>query len=1229
MRILILLLLSVLIMPGISNNLKVNSYVGNYQVGSAWSHRGGAFNNNTRYSPHMGPQSYVSKWSYATGSSIYSSPAIDAYGNVYFGSYDTNVYALTSSGALIWTYATGSSVHASPAIAADGSILIGSYDYSFYSISPSGTLNWKFTTGNTILASATLGVDGTIYFASSDYYFYALTPRGTLAWKFSTGSAAHSTPAIGADGTLYFGSHGGNVYAMTSAGTLKWTFAATNGVPAGIALGADGTIFVGSQDSNMYAIAPDGTLKWSYLTGGIIYSGAAIGSDGSVYVGSSDSYLYAFSSLGTLKWTFKTGATAFGSPVIAVDGTVYFGSEDSYIYAVTSSGSLLWKKLITGGAFQCSPTLGSDGTLYMGSMGNSLYAIYTPPPTMMPTLVPTVQPSVRPSTTPSLQPTISLSPTTNRPSLRPSINPSVAPSYIPSVLPTVDPSSNPSSHPSSNPSSSPSSNPVSVLTIVSTPVPSTASVSSTSPIVSPATTTSSAPSKTPSTTTSKSPTKLPTKTPTRLPTRSPSFRPTLAPSTSPTTVSPTVEPSQTPSIAHAVIPSAPSVDNPSSVGGSSASGANSGSASSTGQLLIIILPSVAGSFLIAVLLLAMYCHLLDRSQSNQRDEDMGWRVKSHGQKVQMVSLDETGSAPGTNGYAPPTTERQPPQVSAINTTGNSALFSSASTELTSTPQTADPMSNEQTIPQVPWAELSASISAAGVATDEELLVGEGSFGSVVRVIWRTRSRFFKASTEREVVVKILKLSPQDSKGPSFDSACARVRREAAAMRGAEQHIFTDCIAKVYGVAQGAIPDSVGKILGIRAGTPCVGIVMRYEAGGDLAQYLHCKDRVFRELTLMQKLHILVGITKGIAELHGAGYVHGDIKPGNILLSSDLNPEVRLTDFGLAFMREDALGNTNTQMFKSTLNLTKHEHARGTPTYSAPEMLFDPVEENITIAKASRKTDVYALAILAWEVMTQKYPFSDIKSKEQLCWCVHQNQRPPLQDLPHYTPPQIKNLITSCWSKDRSQRFSASQCYSIASWHYQQLTTTNFDIFFSHPWSSKPFLAYVFEELSRRGYRVWYDQHEMGHDLKKSMVNGIKNCKVFLACLNSSYQTRENCMFELEEAKSIPGKTVITLLTEDNPLSWADDRLMELCDFKSQMCVNISQHAKLDWEAETDALPYRLAKLRKDLEPLIKVLAVNGCAPTFQPKAPDTGNKNSRLSRVSSTMIRNLLSMSER
>ena len=93
-------------------------------------------------------------------------------------------------------------------------------------------------------------------------------------------------------------------------------------------------------------------------------------------------------------------------------------------------------------------------------------------------------------------------------------------------------------------------------------------------------------------------------------------------------------------------------------------------------------------------------------------------------------------------------------------------------------------------------------------------------------------------------------------------------------------------------------------------------------------------------------------------MHGLGIIHSDIKPENILLSDDRPPEVRVADFGLSVFRDKTLS-------KSSLVATTH--SRGTPIYFAPEMLMNPyvVDQKKVIAQSSRKTDIYAFALLSW------------------------------------------------------------------------------------------------------------------------------------------------------------------------------------------------------------------------------------------------------------------------
>jgi PQQ-like domain/Domain of unknown function DUF11 len=86
-------------------------------------------------------------WSYATGTSVFSSPAV-ANGVVYFGSGDHNVYALNAStGAKLWSYDTGRSVDSSPAVA-NGVVYISDDNSVMYALNAStGAKLWSYGTG--------------------------------------------------------------------------------------------------------------------------------------------------------------------------------------------------------------------------------------------------------------------------------------------------------------------------------------------------------------------------------------------------------------------------------------------------------------------------------------------------------------------------------------------------------------------------------------------------------------------------------------------------------------------------------------------------------------------------------------------------------------------------------------------------------------------------------------------------------------------------------------------------------------------------------------------------------------------------------------------------------------------------------------------------------------------------------------------------------------------------
>ncbi len=300
----------------------------------------------------------------------------------------------------------------------------------------------------------------------------------------------------------------------------------------------------------------------------------------------------------------------------------------------------------------------------------------------------------------------------------------------------------------------------------------------------------------------------------------------------------------------------------------------------------------------------------------------------------------------------------------------------------------------------------------------------------------------------------------------------------------------------------------------------VAIVMRYEGGGSLRNAFNPAMTIARKpLTLSDKIHILRECAKGLHQLHSIGIFHGDIKPDNILLSHHSPPLIRLADFGQAAKLKTM---KTEDMFTSVLH--NSNTARGTPIYSAPEL----ISHDGTISY-SRKTDIYAFAILCWECLSGEVPFNKTyRNNFDLQTAVKAGMRPDIGKLID-TPYIIKDMITACWDVDRTKRYTAVKCYHLLDQIYLKSNPDSYDIFFSHPWINKNVLSYVKYFLSSAGYKVWYDENDLGYDLKKSMKDGIEKSTVVLVCLNQTYENRENCMFELKHA-SHEKKTIVTLGT---------------------------------------------------------------------------------------------------
>jgi outer membrane protein assembly factor BamB len=266
-------------------------------------------------------------------------------GIVYFGSGDTNVYALdAANGQLKWKFKTGDVVHASPAIA-DGKLYVGSWDSYFYALdAKTGDEIWRFKTGedpdihNQVgIQSSAAVADGVVYFGCRDSNFYALdAATGKERWRFNNkGSWVIGSPAV-ANGKVYFGtSDTALFYALDAKSGAQLFSRAFHSWPlfSSPALAGD-RVYLGSHEGKLFAIdLKSQKLAWTFATDGSKKNGATYTKpDGTPnYDVAFTDFFYDDMIFGVQK--MMTVGAVLSSPVIAGD-TVYFGSADGNLYAL-------------------------------------------------------------------------------------------------------------------------------------------------------------------------------------------------------------------------------------------------------------------------------------------------------------------------------------------------------------------------------------------------------------------------------------------------------------------------------------------------------------------------------------------------------------------------------------------------------------------------------------------------------------------------------------------------------------------------------------------------------------------------------------------------------------------------------------------------------------------------------------------------------------------------------
>ena len=155
------------------------------------------------------------------------------------------------------------------------------------------------------------------------------------------------------------------------------------------------------------------------------------------------------------------------------------------------------------------------------------------------------------------------------------------------------------------------------------------------------------------------------------------------------------------------------------------------------------------------------------------------------------------------------------------------------------------------------------------------------------------------------------------------------------------------------------------------------------------------------MSVAEVLRVLFHVGEALEYAHEAGIVHRDIKPANILRSGSY---ALITDFGVAKALNASMpsqGMTSTGM------------AVGTPAYMAPEQLAGD-------AAADHRIDIYAVGLLAYELLNGKSPFYGTTPQRILAAVLTQEPKPLIEAQPE-VPAKLSDVVMRCLSKEPENR----------------------------------------------------------------------------------------------------------------------------------------------------------------------------------------------------------------
>jgi len=153
------------------------------------------------------------------------------------------------------------------------------------------------------------------------------------------------------------------------------------------------------------------------------------------------------------------------------------------------------------------------------------------------------------------------------------------------------------------------------------------------------------------------------------------------------------------------------------------------------------------------------------------------------------------------------------------------------------------------------------------------------------------------------------------------------------------------------------------------------------------------------------------LLEALVYAHGKGIVHRDIKPANLIRENA--GVVKVTDFGIAKIKEGGTGSTQTVLTKSGFLL-------GTPHYMSPEQIREPKD-------AGAKSDVYSTGVVLYEMLTGSLPFNS-RSLPKLIDAIYRGEKQPPRALRPEIDAELEAIVLRATHPRMEQRYESARAF---------------------------------------------------------------------------------------------------------------------------------------------------------------------------------------------------------